>query len=802
MKKIIPAILALFLSAATLVGCGLSMPSGSETSGGSENSSTTDNNSTDGNSTGGSSTGGSSTGGNSGSTGGSTGSTGGNTGSTGGSTGSTGGGSTGGSTGGGSGDSELPDDGGEDTPPVDEALETLKAAYALKSGSSLSGTHTLTGVVTDVEKTGQGDICLTFVVGEYTQYPMYCYWLQDAAMVKVGYTITVSGTIKNYGGLVEFDHPTLVNYSSNGSGGTTGGGTGDSTGNFQYNNFTASERAIFIDLLGEVIPFAPNNEYYVEEYTDESRGEIGINFYTCDNSKADFNAYLQLFSAYTSDGTDVDDDGNTWYFFSKNDFYVDLAYYYGKDCYYIDVYAYLLNDDSGDTGGSSGGNTGGTDESLLTNDGAGLPTDADGVYAVDLTKGKYAKNVTEQGYYLGGCPTVGKPQVLVVPVQFSDVTAASKGYDIPTIKNAFGGDMGTTDYRSVHDYYYTSSYGQLDIQFTVLDSWFTPKYNSSYYLNATMDYYGEQVECGDQMVIDEILASLNGTMDLSKFDSDDNGLIDAVVIVNTLEIDYDVTMQWAYRYWNIYTDDDGNYYEYDGVSANDYLWASYQFLFEDENGDFTDTSAVNTYTYIHEFGHVLGADDYYDTAYVGSPMDGNDIMDSALGDHNAYTKFNFGWVTDSRLIVAENSVTVTLEDFSKNGDSIIIANDWDDELGAYQEYFVLLYYRNVGLNADGYFAEEGIVVYHVNASLYVETQDGETYYDVYNNNTDVSDEDGYGTENNLIELVSQASNDYVFSAGERLSGSTATDGGEKIAYVFTVDSLTSDSATLTFTKNN
>lgn len=792
MKKIIPAILALFLSAATLVGCGLSTPNGNENSpsGGTENSSPTD--------------------------------TGDNTGSTDGSTDgdTTDGGSTGsntGSTGGGSGDSELPDDGGEDTPQVDAALETLKAAYALTSGSTLSGTHTLTGVVTNVEKTGQGDICLTFVVGEYTQYPMYCYWLQDADMVKVGYVITVSGTIKNFGGLVEFDHPTLVNYSSNGSGGTTGGNTGDSgntgnTGDFKYNDFTASEKAIFIDLLGEVIPFAPNNEYYVEEYTDESRGETGVNFYTCDNSQADFNAYLQLFSAYTSDGTDVDDEGDTWYFFSKNGFYVDLAYYYGEDCYYIDVYAYVLNEDSGNTGGSTGGNTGdsgntggstgGTDESLLTNDGAGLPTDADGVYAVDLTKGKYAKNVTEQGYYLGGCPTVGKPQVLVVPVQFSDVTAANKGYDVQTIKNAFNGDMGTTDYRSVHDYYYTSSYGKLDIQFTVLDSWFTPKYNSSYYLNATMDYYGEQVECGDQMVIDEILACLNGTMDLSAFDSDDNGLIDAVVIINTLEINYDVTMQWAYRYWNIYTDDDGNYYEYDGVSANDYLWASYQFLFEDENGDFTDTSAVNTYTYIHEFGHVLGADDYYDTAYVGSPMDGNDIMDSAQGDHNAYTKFNFGWVTDSRLIVAENSVTVTLEDFSKNGDSIIIANDWDDELGAYQEYFVLLYYRNVGLNADGYFAEEGIVVYHVNASLYVETQDGETYYDVYNNNTDVSDEDGYGTENNLIELVSQASNDYVFSAGESLSGSTATDGGEKIAYVFTVDSLTSDNATLTFTKNN
>jgi M6 family metalloprotease-like protein len=305
--------------------------------------------------------------------------------------------------------------------------------------------------------------------------------------------------------------------------------------------------------------------------------------------------------------------------------------------------------------------------------------------------------------------------------------------------------------------------------------------------------------------MDEALAYLESRMDLSQFDSDNNDIIDAVVMINTLDIDYDVDMQWAYRYWNIYTDDDGYYYEYDGVSANDYLWASYAFMHEDEDGEFTDKSALNTYTYIHEFGHVLGADDYYDTAYNGgAPMDGCDIMDSMLGDHNAYSKFNYGWLTTSRLIVADSMVTVTLEDFSKNGDTIIIANNWNDKLGAYQEYFVLVYYKNTGLNegAGGYFDDEGVVVYHVNATLTSEVYDGETYYDVANNNTSVDGSDGYGTTNNLIELVSNGKGGYVFKKGYSLSSTTKTDSGKKIAYTFTVDEVADDKVTITFKKNS
>ncbi len=574
------------------------------------------------------------------------------------------------------------EDEGDDT---DDDLELLKMAYALQPGTSLPGQYYLTGVVTEIEKTDDGDICLTFVVGDYKDYPMYCYWLQDADFLWPGDTITVYGTIKNHYDLIEFDHPELISY-------------------------------VFGD---ESLP--------------------------------------------------------------------------GED------------DDSGDLGG---GGSGGYDPDvdILTNDGKGLPTGTNGVYDVDFTKATYVKNVHDQGYYLDGCPTTGNVKVLVIPVEFSDVTAASQGYKLETIDTAFNGEAGSTDYLSVSDYYQTSSGGQLNLTFDVMDSWFRPSKNSAYYLNATMDYDGEEMECGDQIIIDEFLQKYENSMDFSKYDSDNNGYIDAIVLINTLKIDYDVTMQWAYRFWNLYSDNDGYYYEYDGVSAYDYLWASYQFLFESADGEFNDKNAINTYTYIHEFGHVLGAEDYYDTSYEDdySPLGGYDMMDSESGDHNPYTKFNYGWITSSRLVTTSTSVTLTLNDFTKTGDTVIIANNWDDTLGAYQEYFVLIYYTNEGTNANGfgYFDEEGIVVYHVNASLYKETLDGETYYDVYNNNTNPEDPNGYGTENNLIELVSNAGGGYVFGGNDSLASNTYLDNGDKISYVFTVNALNDGQATVTFKKNN
>ena len=373
---------------------------------------------------------------------------------------------------------------------------------------------------------------------------------------------------------------------------------------------------------------------------------------------------------------------------------------------------------------------------------------------------------------------------------------------VAKLYSAFASNDPNDGFYSVYEYYQISSYGKLTLDFTVLENWFMPKYNSSYYASSTDS---EGYMNGDQLIIDEALAYLSTFMDLSEFDSDGNRIIDAVVIVHTLDIDPDTDFYWAYRYWNYYTDDEGYFYEYDGVSANDYLWASFDFLHEsyDINGNptYDDDSGLSTYTFIHEFGHILGADDYYDTSgRTDGPLLGMDVMDSMLGDHNAFTKFNYGWLTGSRLVVCEESITLTLEAFSKNGDTIIIANNWDDDLGAYQEYYIVVYYTADGLNSGenaGYFTREGVVVYHVNASLSYEVNDGITYYDVYNNNTSASD--AYGTEDNLIEFVKSAADTYTYVEGDTMSA-TYDDAGNALVYNFVVDSIDGDTATLTFTK--
>jgi M6 family metalloprotease-like protein len=434
--------------------------------------------------------------------------------------------------------------------------------------------------------------------------------------------------------------------------------------------------------------------------------------------------------------------------------------------------------------------------------GVDIPDDGDGVYDVDFTKATNVKDVTDQGCYLDGCPTVGSPGVLVIPVDFSDATAKSKGYNISSIKNAFE-KGGKCDYYSVYDYYYISSYGKLTLDVTVLDFWFRPKHPSTYYENYTEGNFLDEMAMGDQLVMDEALAYLEDRMDLSKFDSDKNGIIDSIVLITTLDISED-DFHWAYRYWNYYTDDYDNYYKYDGVNANDYLWASYEFLYEDENDKFTDLRAKNTFTYIHEFGHILGADDYYDTAGIDDPMGGCDIMDDMTGDHNAFTKFNFGWLTNSRLVTTESSITLTLDSFTKSGDSIILANTWDDALGAYQEYYIVVYYRKTGLNGTvngteyGYFSRDGIVVYHVNASLIKDSYDGEVFYDLAYNNTNYIDD--YGTLNNLIEYVKSEDDTYTYVVGDSLPTVT-NDRGRVLEYTFTVDALNSEYATITFTKN-
>ena len=140
----------------------------------------------------------------------------------------------------------------------------------------------------------------------------------------------------------------------------------DTSGNEQdkytYTAFSPSEKKIFTDQVGFVIPFAPSDEYYVEDYMKEypdtppDEFSVYINYYTIGNTQADFTAYKALFDKeYTFVEEYKDDYGDTCYVYCKGDAYVDMSYYLYDGEYFIDVYVYIES-----TGGGSGGNQGGS----------------------------------------------------------------------------------------------------------------------------------------------------------------------------------------------------------------------------------------------------------------------------------------------------------------------------------------------------------------------------------------------------------------------------------------------------------
>ena len=126
---------------------------------------------------------------------------------------------SGGLLGGGSGDNPGTDNPGTDNPGTDTPTlttpeEILEAAYDLGVGETL-GQYTLTGVITALDSYNNP----TIVVNGHDDMPIYCYKLKDDRFV-IGATITVTGTIKNYEGKVEFDYCTLDSFTAPSNPGT------------------------------------------------------------------------------------------------------------------------------------------------------------------------------------------------------------------------------------------------------------------------------------------------------------------------------------------------------------------------------------------------------------------------------------------------------------------------------------------------------------------------------------------------------------------------------------------------------
>ena len=90
------------------------------------------------------------------------------------------------------------------------AAQILDAAYALADGEAFAAPCTLTGVITSIKDAYSekyGNISVIIEVEGNTEKPMLCYRMvgDGIADLAAGDTVTVTGTIKNYKGTIEFD---------------------------------------------------------------------------------------------------------------------------------------------------------------------------------------------------------------------------------------------------------------------------------------------------------------------------------------------------------------------------------------------------------------------------------------------------------------------------------------------------------------------------------------------------------------------------------------------------------------------
>ena len=350
----------------------------------------------------------------------------------------------------------------------------------------------------------------------------------------------------------------------------------------------------------------------------------------------------------------------------------------------------------------------------------------DSAYSQSLkyTKSSVSQNVVDfddmlsvNGPLTDGClPSVGNINVLVIPVNLD--SSKKTNQLLSDIKTAFTGTSTATGWESVKTYYEKSSYGKLNFNFDVLNEWFTPSKNASYYNS----YYDNATYAdGSTLILDEALSYYDSKIDYTKYDNNDDGYIDAVWLIYNYDVDYesDDSIFWAFQSWS-YSEE-----EYDGVGVYYYAFAGTDFMYEEDTFYDSENIVIDAHTYIHETGHLMGLDDFYDydenTGAEGGYYTA-DMMDYNIGDHGSINKLLLNWI-DPTVLTGKGEIEITFTSFTETGFVVLIANHSLNSI--YDEYFLIEFYTSTGLNANDQPVYDGdsttvygIRILHVDANPY------------------------------------------------------------------------------------
>lgn len=415
----------------------------------------------------------------------------------------------------------------------------------------------------------------------------------------------------------------------------------------------------------------------------------------------------------------------------------------------------------------------------------------DGYEVIDIDK-----TIIDYEYYDGYMPTKGDVKGLVIPVDFVDYRFnKEKKYAQTKVQN-----------QSVSSFYYNSSYGQLNLIFDILP-WYTAANKSSYYENMSEKnqnkFHGDAP--GVSCLIHEILTVAAQTYDLSQYDSNKDGNIDSLHIIYNHPIDYDVgDFWWAFQYVTYEN------YRYDGLYSYSYVFAGFDFLF-----DYDETN--NTRTFIHETGHMLGLEDYYDYDFSKGTKEGGlggfDMMDCSIGDHNVFSKISLGWIDKVLLVTLDQNeeTTITINDSSTSANVIMVCDNYDKEKGMFQTYFLFeLIDAQSPLFGDslGKLTYDGVRVYRINAELKTYTDSAYAYdyyrfdnsYTIFNLIDSINGPTSTTYHNTKYNDGLKMTNNDLFIKSSNYSKLPFSNTTNKMnsAYVFRVENISNNQATISF----
>lgn len=302
-------------------------------------------------------------------------------------------------------------------------------------------------------------------------------------------------------------------------------------------------------------------------------------------------------------------------------------------------------------------------------------------------------------------PTTGERKLVCILMGFPDLPFTKTKADFEALFNQVGYTANEAT-GSVRDYYLENSWGQFDLTVTIAGP-YTASYNMSYYGGNDSN----ENDSNPKVLAQEAVTKADADVNYKEFDNDGDNWVDGVYIIYAgygEEAGGSEDAIWAHA-WSFTT-----------LQLDEVYLSRYSCSAELSGNEGTEMTAIGVIC--HEFGHVLGAPDYYDTDYEGSggSYSGTGKWDMMAGGswnnmgktpahHNGFTKtVVYNWAP---LTEIDTSAHITMNKVIADKNSFHKINT--ETAG---EYFLLEYRTKDGFDAA--LPGQGLMIYHVHKDVW------------------------------------------------------------------------------------